>query len=47
MFGKYKALILFQLDGISTPFNEGDTLILPVTFAEDLINAGSIEKIEG
>lgn len=45
MFKKYEAVILFALDGIVEPFNPGDILVLPVTFAEELLKAGSIKEI--
>lgn len=45
MFSHYKCLIVFALDGIKEPFKVGDVIMLPDLFAEDLVKAGSVEKV--
>ena len=44
MFKIYEVLAEFALEGVSTPFKVGDSVMLPVSFAEDLIEKGSIKE---
>lgn len=45
MFAKYEVLELFSLEGINDPFEIGSTIILPVSFGEDLEKKGSVKKL--
>jgi hypothetical protein len=45
MFAKYEVLKSFSLEGINDPFEIGSTIILPVTFGDDLVEKGAIKKL--
>jgi hypothetical protein len=47
MFKIYEVVAEFALEGITTPFHAGDFVMLPVSFAGDLIEKGNIkEKVD-
>lgn len=45
MFKIYEVVVEFALEGIATPFKPADRVMLPVSFAPDLIERGSIKEI--
>lgn len=44
-FAKYKALIVFGLEGIPVQIEVGEVIILPEIFGDELVEKGSVEKI--
>ncbi len=45
-FKRYEAIISFGLDGIPVAIEVGQIIILPEVFGDELVERGSVKKLE-